>query len=144
MIIIVDIDNTLCNNKKRYELSTNSDGSINWDSLYDYDNVLLDTPNLPMIDLVNRYAKDYKIVIFTSRPESIRNSTEHWLSNFEVQYNELYMRSYEEHTLKDYILKEKMYNMFIEDDVFCAFDDNQNIIDLWTRLGIPSFKVFTI
>jgi hypothetical protein len=54
------------------------------------------------------------------------------------------MRSYEEHTLKDYILKEKMYNMFIEDDVFCAFDDNQNIIDLWTRLGIPSFKVFTI
>ena len=104
----------------------------------------MDTPNLPMIDLVNRYSKDYKIVIFTSRPESIRNSTEHWLSNFEVQYDELYMRSYEEHKIKDYILKEKMYNMFIEDDVFCAFDDNQNIIDLWTRLGIPSFKVFTI
>lgn len=120
MIIIVDIDNTLCNNKKRYEISTNSDGSINWDSLYDYDNVLLDTPNLPMIDLVNRYSKDYQIVIFTSRPESIRNSTEHWLSNFNVQYDELYMRTTEEHKLKDYILKEKMYNMFIEDDVFCS------------------------
>ena len=71
MIIIVDIDNTLCNNKKRYEISTNSDGSINWDSLYDYDNVLLDTPNLPMIDLVNRYSKDYQIVIFTSRQNQL-------------------------------------------------------------------------
>jgi hypothetical protein len=35
-----------------------------------------------------------------------------------------------------------MYIDFIDDEVFCAFDDTQEIIDLWTGFGIPSFKVY--
>jgi hypothetical protein len=52
------------------------------------------------------------------------------------------MRSEENHYIKDVKLKEKMYNDFVKDEVYCAFDDRQDIIDLWRSFGIPSFKVY--
>lgn len=141
MIVIVDIDNTLSINKKRYELATKSDGSIDWDVLYDYDNVISDEPNYPMIDIVNALHTKYQIYILTSRPSFILNSTQDWLENHGVKYDELFMRSEEDHYIKDVDLKQKMYNNFIKDWVYCAFDDNQSIIDLWSSIGITSFKV---
>jgi len=142
MIVIVDIDNTLSINKKRYELATKSDGSIDWDVLYEYDNVISDEPNYPMIDIVNGLHSKYEIYILTSRPRMILNSTQDWLEIHGVKYDALFMRSEENHYLKDVELKRKMYNDFVKDDVFCAFDDRQDIIDLWGSIDIPSFKVY--
>jgi len=142
MIVIVDIDNTLSINKKRYELATKSDGSIDWNILYDYQNVISDKPNLPMIDIVNHLYNDYGIYILTSRPRAILNSTQTWLEMYKVNYDGLFMRSEENHYIKDVKLKEKMYNDFVKDEVYCAFDDRQDIIDLWRSFGIPSFKVY--
>lgn len=142
MIVIVDIDNTLSINKKRYELATKSDDSIDWDVLYDYDNVISDEPNYPMIDIVNGLHSKYEIYILTSRPQMIFNSTYDWLEKYGVNFDALFMRSEENHYIKDVELKQKMYNDFIKDDVFCAFDDKQEIIDMWISLGIPSFKVY--
>lgn len=141
MIVIVDIDNTLSINKKRYKLATRNDGSIDWDVLYDYDNVISDEPNLPMIDIVNHLYSEYEIYILTSRPQSILNSTQDWLEIYKIKYDGLFMRSKENHFIKDVELKEKMYNEFVKNDVYCAFDDRQDIIDLWKSFGITSFKV---
>jgi len=142
MIVIVDIDNTLSINKKRYELATKPDGSIDWNILYDYQNVISDKPNLPMIDIVNHLYNDYGIYILTGRPHAILNSTQTWLEMYKVNYDGLFMRSEENHYIKDVKLKEKMYNDFVKDEVYCAFDDRQDIIDLWRSFGIPSFKVY--
>lgn len=142
MIVIVDIDNTLSINKKRYELATKSDGSIDWDVLYDYDNVISDEPNYPMIETINGLHSKYEIYILTSRPGITFNSTYNWLEKYGINYDALFMRSEENHYIKDVELKQKMYNDFIKDDVFCAFDDRQEIIDLWLSLSIPSFKVY--
>lgn len=141
MIVIVDIDNTLSINKKRYELATKSDGSIDWDILYDYQNVVSDEPNLPMIEIVNSLHDEYEIYILTGRPQSILNSTQDWLEIHKVKYDGLFMRSKENHYINDVELKEKMYNEFVKDGVFCAFDDRQDIIDLWKSFGVTSFKV---
>ena len=142
MIVIVDIYNTLSINKKRYALATKSDGSIDWDVLYDYKNVISDKPNAPMIDIINHLYNDYGIYILTSRPRMILNSTQDWLEIYGVKYDGLFMRGEENHHIKDVELKRKMYNDFIKDDVYCAFDDKQEIIDLWISLGITSFKVY--
>ena len=142
MIVIVDIDNTLAINKKRYQLATKSDGSIDWDILYDYKNVISDKPNYPMIDIVNHLHTEYGIYILTSRPRLILNSTQDWLETYGVNYDGLFMRSEENHYIKDVELKRNMYIDFIDDEVFCAFDDKQEIIDLWTSFEIPSFKVY--
>jgi hypothetical protein len=144
-MIIVDIDNTLANNSHRYELATNPDGSINWDVLYDYDNVITDTPIQHIIDSVKFWNKSgYKIKLFTSRPERIREATEYWLNKYEVPYDELHMRSVEDHYIKDTELKRKMYNKFADGKVLFAIDDSQEIIDLWESLGILSYKINTI
>ena len=142
MIVIVDIDNTLAINKKRYQLATKPDGSIDWDVLYDYKNVMSDEPNYSMIDIVNRLFDKHEIILLTSRPQSIEKSTKDWLENYAIFYDRLYMRSKENHYIKDVELKRNMYIDFIDDEVFCAFDDKQEIIDLWTGFGIPSFKVY--
>jgi hypothetical protein len=61
---------------------------------------------------------------------------------YKVNYDGLFMRSEENHYIKDVKLKEKMYNDFVKDEVYCAFDDRQDIIDLWRSFDIPSFKVY--
>lgn len=142
MIVIVDIDNTLSINKKRYELATKSDGSIDWGILYDYNNVISDEPNLPMINIVNHLHNEYQIYILTSRPELILKSTQNWLEVNKINYSKLFMRSKKDHFIKDVELKEKMYNDFIKDEVYCAFDDREDIISMWSSLNIPCFKIY--
>lgn len=144
-MIIVDIDNTLANNSHRYELATNSDNTINWDVLYDYDNVISDKPIQFIIDSVQIWKRlGYKVVLFTSRPERIKKATEYWLKKYDVPYDELYMRSIEDHYIKDTELKLKMYNQFVNEEVLFAIDDKQDIIDLWEQLGIRCYKVDSI
>lgn len=141
-MIIVDIDGTLANSEKRHKLATNSNGSIDWDVLYDYDNVISDEPMQYIIESIkiHKYL-NYKIVLFTSRPEKIREATEYWLNKYAVPYDELYMRSEEDHYIKDTELKLKMYNQFINEEVLFAIEDKQEIVDMWKSLGIPCYKV---
>lgn len=141
-MIIVDIDGTLANSEKRQKLATNSDGSINWDVLYDYDNVISDEPIKYIIESIkiHKYLK-YKIVLFTSRPERIREATEYWLNKYEVPYDELHMRSEKDHYIKDTELKLKMYVQFVDEQVLFAIEDKQEIVDMWKSLGIPCYKV---
>lgn len=144
-MIIVDIDGTLANSKQRHELATNSDDTINWDVLYDYNTVIEDKPIQYIIDSVKIWKQlGYKIVLFTSRPERIREATEYWLNKYEIPYDELYMRSIEDHYIKDTELKLKMYNEFVDEEVLFAIEDKQEIIDVWKRLGIPSYKVVDV
>ena len=144
-MIIVDIDGTLANSKQRHELATNTDDTINWEVLYDYNNVIEDKPIQYIIDSVKIWKQlGYKIVLFTSRPERIKEATEYWLSKYEIPYDELYMRSIEDHYIKDTELKLKMYNEFVDEEVLFAIEDKQEIIDVWKRLGIPSYKVVDV
>ena len=145
MIVIVDIDNTLSLSDDRFALATKADGKIDWDLVHSFDNIIKDRPNYPMIDLVRRYKKDgVKIIIITGRPEFARKGTELWLSNYNIPYDELYMRSRKDHFMKASVLKRKIYNEFIKEKVFCAFDDDDSVIDMWKGLSIPVFKVITI
>lgn len=142
MIVIVDIDGTVGTHKKRTELATDNDGIFNWDIFYTHENVMSDEPIWQTIHNVRRYkSQNFKIVIFTARPEAVRHSTEKWLDLYGIPFDELHMRSAEDHTIPAIELKKKMYEAFIDDRVFCAFDDRDEIIELWSSYGIPTFKV---
>jgi hydroxymethylpyrimidine pyrophosphatase-like HAD family hydrolase len=145
MIVIIDIDNTLCLNNKRFELAKKENGKTDWDIAHNPELVEQDEPNFPMIDLAHKYKRDgLKIIIITGRPESIREVTELWLLKYHIVYNALYMRTERDHYIKADILKRKIYETYIKEKVFCAYDDDQRIIDMWVSLGIPSFKVIGI
>jgi hypothetical protein len=142
MIVIVDIDGTLCTHEKREKIATDIHGVFHWDIFYTHDNVMSDEPIWETINNVKKYKdKQFKIIIFTARPEAVRSSTELWLHTHGIPFDALYMRSVENHTTPAIELKKKMYDTFIDDKVFCAFEDRDEIVDLWLSLGIPTFKI---
>lgn len=144
MTVIIDIDDTLSLAGKRFELAKKSNGKTDWNIAHDVELVKQDKPNLPMIDLAKRYKKEgFKVVILTGRPDSIREVTEEWLKRYDVEYDELYMRNKSEHYIKATVFKKKIYQIYLE-DVFCAYDDDEEIIQMWNSLGIPAFKVYPI
>ena len=144
MTVVIDIDDTLSLAGERFKLATKSDGKIDWDIAHDTELVKKDKPNLPMIDLAKRYKKaGFKVVILTGRPDTIRTTTEEWLDKYGIEYDELYMRNKKEHYLKADVFKKGIYEIYL-DDVFCAYDDDERIIQMWNSVGIPAFKVYPI
>jgi len=144
MTVIIDIDDTLSLAGERFKLATKSDGKIDWDVAHNPELVKKDKPNLPMIDLAKRYKKaGFKVVILTGRPDTIRTTTEEWLDKYSIEYDELYMRNKKEHYLKADVFKKGIYEIYL-DDVFCAYDDDERIIQMWNSVGIPAFKVYPI
>jgi hypothetical protein len=145
MKVIIDIDNTLSNANERFELAKKENGKIDWDFVHEFKNIISDKPNLPMIDLAKTYKENnFEVIILTGRPESTRKATELWLEKYDIKYDKLYMRSWEDNFLKAPLFKRKIYETEIKENVFCAYDDEQNVIDMWVEMGVPCFKVFVI
>jgi len=145
MKVIIDIDNTLSNANDRFKLAEKEIGQTDWDFVHAPENLIKDKPNLPMIELAKNYKENgFEVIILTGRPESTRNITKEWLQKYNIPYDKLYMRSWEDNFLKAPIFKRKIYETEIKENVFCAYDDDQRIIDVWVDLGITGFKVFVI
>ena len=145
MKVIIDIDNTLCNSNERFRLATKPDGKIDWDIAHNPELIKKDKPNYPMIDLAKKYKKDgFEVIILTGRPDSVEDVTKDWLETYGVEYDQLIMRNRSSHYLKAVVYKEKAYKTLIKSDVFCAYDDEEEIIQMWNNLGITAFKVYVI
>jgi len=145
MIVIIDIDNTLSLSNKRFELAKKENGKLDWDIVHSSKNIIMDEPNLPMIELAKNYKENgTEVIILTGRPESTRKVTKEWLEKYDIPYDKLYMRSWENNFLKAPVFKRKIYETEIKENIFCAYDDDERIIDMWVELGIPSFKVIGI
>jgi hypothetical protein len=145
MKVIIDIDNTLSIATDRFKMAEKENGKTDWDFVHAPENLIKDKPNLSMVDLAKNYKKNnFEVIVLTGRPESTRKVTKEWLQKYNIPYDKLYMRSWEDNFLKAPDFKRKIYETEIKDDVFCAYDDDQRIIDVWVELGITSFKVFVI
>lgn len=145
MKIIIDIDNTLCNSNERFELAKKPNGKPDWDIAHNPTLIEKDKPFYPMIDLAKQYKQNgFEVIILTGRPESVERVTKEWLRKYEIEYDQLIMRNRSSHFLKASIYKKKMYETIIKSDVFCAYDDDEDIIQMWNSLGIPCFKVYVI
>jgi hypothetical protein len=96
-----------------------------------------------MIDLAKKYKKDgFEVIILTGRPESVKSVTEEWLKKYEIEYDQLIMRNRSSYFLKASVYKKKVYETIIKSDVFCAYDDDEEIIQMWNSVGISCFKVY--
>jgi len=145
MKVIIDIDNTLCISNERFRLATKPDGKIDWDIAHNPELIEKDKPNRPMIDLAKKYKKDgFEVIVLTGRPDSVEKVTEKWLKKYKIEYDRLIMRNSSSHFLKAVVYKKKVYETIIKSDVFCAYDDEEEIIQMWNSLGIPAFKVYGI
>ena len=145
MKVIIDIDNTLSIATDRFKQAEQENGKTDWDFAHAPENLIKDKPNLPMIELAKNYKENnFEVIVLTGRPESTRKITKEWLQKYKIPYDKLYMRSWEDNFLKAPDFKRKIYETEIKENVFCAYDDDQRVIDVWIDLGITCFKVFVI
>lgn len=129
--ILVDVDGTVAR--------------MNGRSPFDYSKVSEDLPNPAVIDVVQMasYAKGYKIVFLSGRPDSCRMDTEDWLfENVKVPIERLVMRPTGDNRT-DYVTKQELFDQYIRDnyDVQWALDDRDQVVKMWRKLGLTCLQV---
>ena len=142
--IIFDLDGTLADISVRRKLSTKPNGKIDWDIFLNPDNIIMDSPNDPVVKMAQLFADDnFNIVIFSGRSDKTKHTTLDWLTHNKVPFNKLVMRdSVTSHFVPDDILKKDMLDKHLDiDDVFFVVDDRQKVVDMWRSLGLNVFQV---
>ena len=142
--VIFDLDGTLALIDKRRDISTKSNGKLDWDKFLDSSNIKLDVPNKPVVKLAQLFAQeDFTIIIFSGRTDKTKYSTRSWLSHNRVPFQKLVMRDSKiNHYTPDDILKKDMLDKYADiNDVFLVVDDRNKVVDMWRSLGLTVFQV---
>ena len=146
--IIIDLDGTLINNKKRAlsgylpvpkEVTNLSDY---WKSFFEES--LFDDPNFWCYEIVNSFVDyGYEIVFLTGRSDTpeIKSLTTRWLdANLRegTKYT-LFMRPHKDQRA-DYVIKRDIVTSKIMPNYFLllSIDDLQSNVEMFRELGIPS------
>lgn len=123
---------------------------------FEYDKVMGDTPNKPVVLTALAYQKMGVRVLFVSGREDVcREDTEDWLkanyyrhfhpdniwSNLDLE-GELFMRKAGDYR-KDSQVKEEIFNEHIRDNynVLLVIDDRLSVLQMWRKLGLYTFDV---
>ena len=141
-IVIFDLDGTLALIDKRRDLATKDNGKMDWAKFFNSDNIDLDTPNQPVIDMANMlYSQDYIIYILSGRSDKTEDATIAWLDKHNVNYDLLIMRPQNQLYKKDSDLKQGWLDTIGKDRVSMVFDDRNQVVDMWRQNGLPTFQV---
>jgi hypothetical protein len=128
---IVDLDGTLAVRGDR--------GS------YDWRRVGEDQPNFAVVIAVQAIALHPAIDVIlaiSGRDERSRLATTIWMRSHDVPFDELIMRP--AHDVRpDHVVKEHLYSDRIEPrfSVLGVFDDRDQVVAMWRRIGLPCFQV---
>ena len=142
--VIFDLDGTLAIIDKRRDISTKSNGKLDWDKFFDPSNIKLDVPNAPVVTMAQLFAENgFNIVIFSGRSDKTKHTTRSWLSSNRIPFQKLVMRDSDtNHFVPDDILKKDMLTKHVDiDDVFLVVDDRNKVVKMWRSLGLNVFQV---
>lgn len=114
-------------------------------SPFDESKVLLDEPNLDVIEMVKveREFHNRKIIIMSGRTDGCREDTMKWLAKYQIQYDHLYMRRSGDQRSDD-IVKYELYMENVQNAYYIhkVYDDRQKVCDMWrTALNFRVFQV---
>ena len=141
--VIFDLDGTLALIDKRRAISAKDNGKINWKTFFAPENISLDEPNVPVIEMAKMLkAQGHSVVIFSGRDSISRKETINWLDKHLVPFDVLKMRPQGTFTPDD-VLKQNWLDQLFPDrsDVLCIFDDRDKVVKMWRDNGISCFQV---
>ena len=136
MIIICDLDGTLCNCDHRLQYAEKKE----W---YTFNALCVDdTINEDVANIIrNLKSDDTKIYIVTGRDEIFRDQTIDWLQLNDVSYDELFMRPENDHR-PDHVIKQEILNEKIDESkVWFVLDDRKSVVDMWRSNGLRCLQV---
>lgn len=149
--VIFDLDGTLADIEKRRAKATKPDGKLNWKVFFDPENIKLDEPNHPVIQMAQSLAETgHKIAIFSGRSKATKDVTRDWLKQYNIPYSILKMRptSHPWAFMPDEKLKQDWFNhLFVypenksEAEVVAVFDDRDKVVKMWREIGLTCMQV---
>ena len=140
--IIFDLDGTLALIDKRRDLATKDNGKFDWDVFFNPDNISLDLPNQPVIDMANLLSKQgFRIFILSGRSDVTHQATVNWLNDNGIWWDHLVMRPQNHLYLPDNDLKQMWLDSIGKDNVAMVFDDRNQVVDMWRQNGLTCFQV---
>ena len=131
-VIICDIDGTLAIKGDR--------------DIYDYSKVHLDTPNLPIVHLLQTLGKEREVVFVSGREDSCLGKTRRWIAEntgfYCVESVRLLMRKTGD-MRKDSIVKREIFEEHIRDkyQIDYVLDDRDQVVEMWRSLGLAVLQV---
>lgn len=136
---ICDIDGTVANNDHRraYVQSV----PRNW-AAYEA-RMEHDLPISPVIEILwALFAAGHNIIMCSARGEQSRQTTEEWLSRYNIRYHKLYMRAAGDYR-NDSIIKGELLDQMLEDGYqpTAVFDDRPSVVEQWRERGLFVFNV---
>ena len=141
MDIICDIDGTLLNITGRIAWIKEA-SPPNWERFRS--EWWRDTPIQPIVTLMQTLGEhpEHNIIMASGRTEKERPQTELQLHRLDIRYSGLYMRATGDFR-PDYIVKEEILIRIKKNGYQpeLAFDDRQQVVDMWRRNGIRCAQV---
>jgi hypothetical protein len=139
--IIFDLDGTLALIDERRQLATLPNGKLNWDVFFAPENIKLDKPNVPVItSFIALRDLGFRMVILSGRDEISEYETVEWLSENNINFDDLKMRPKGTFTPDD-VLKKQWLDELGAENIFCVFDDRDKVVKMWRDNGLTCFQV---
>tara|TARA_Y100000310_G_scaffold179722_1_gene179690 strand:+ start:1675 stop:2145 length:471 start_codon:yes stop_codon:yes gene_type:complete len=144
--VIFDLDGTVADISARRDKAKLSEGKTDWDIFYDPNNVDLDVPNEPVVDVLRMYWDNgYNVYLFSGRSNETEAATIAWLDKWEIPFDKLVMRdssSKKIHFMKDSDLKKSWLGVHVDkEDIEVVYDDRKQVVDMWREEGLTVFQV---
>jgi hypothetical protein len=138
MIYIFDIDGTLSDASHRLHFIQKE--PKDWTGFFSA--AVDDQPIWEVITVARALHAAHEIVLVTGRSESIRALTRQWLIKYRVPFSLLLMRKEGDHR-EDYVVKAELLedSMFLGGKIGGAFEDRQQVVDMYREKGIKTFQV---
>lgn len=130
---------------------------MNGRSPYDYSQVKTDTVDETVRELAGviydlrnhmNFPWRPRVIIMSGRDDSCRQDTTEWLANNDIQWDEFYMRpanATDNHgnKLPDWMVKYALFDKYLRGryNVRAVFDDRNQVVDMWRRLGLQCLQV---
>lgn len=126
--IICDLDGTLAH--------------IDHRDPYDASTCERDGLNLPVFQVLQRFAGEAMIILVSGRQEQWKSQTMNWLKNHCVPYDLLLMRKTNDFR-KDTVIKKELFNAHIKNkyQVLFVLDDRDQVVKMWRENDLTCFQV---
>lgn len=135
---VFDLDGTLCDVRhRRHWVASKPQNWAAFNAAIAHDGV-----NVPVFQaLRGLQSAGNKVILLSGREDSNRGVTEEWLFRHGVEYDELIMRGTKDYR-KDSIIKSEFVDELVRKyNIVGAFDDRQQVVEMWIARGIFVFDV---
>lgn len=141
MIVVVDLDGTLCNSGHREHLAR----AKQWDAFHSQ---LMNDDPWPDVQRMIKLMDDagYTVIGLTGRNERYRIATMHWLGMHNISLDDILMRPNDDYT-SDHELKPSMLDEWLEAkgmthaDVWVILEDRDRVTEAFRNLGHNVWQV---